>query len=244
MRIFIHKTCPTSQKILEILRDLGVLGMAEIIDVENEPLYLISLGFVHVPAILVDNQIFDYGPIKFDEFEKSIIDYRLKIEEIPKKLSRDDLINILYEDILDNLFLSLSVFLREKVSIVLKYKPTMTKITRHIDKQDLNNFIKYVENNDYDLYKEIEEKLIKYIAFSFIRELFWIHNRKISIENFDRLYPLPVFVHWVLARSSISRVGLICDITKNHKIRNKIFLIRQIIQEKWERYWEKILGSS
>lgn len=240
MKILIHKTCPTSIKLLEFLEKLGVLDKAKIIDVEKEPFYAVSLGVVHVPAIIKDDEILDFGPIKFEALEKNL-DTNNKTKTSPS--SYEELIEIIYEDILDNIFLALSVFLREKISIVLNYKPTINKLKKHIDAHYLDTLIKYIKENDENLYRNIEEKLVKYIAFSFIKELYWIHNRKLSIEEFNNLYTPPVFAHWVLARGSISRIGLIQDIAKEPKTKKKLLQLRQKIQEKWEQYWSKILHT-
>ena len=51
-------------------------------------------------------------------------------------------------------------------------------------------------------------------------------------------------MHWLLARSSVSRIGLIREITKNKRINVKVARIRHLLLEKWDIYWNKIIKEA
>ncbi len=102
--------------------------------------------------------------------------------------------------------------------------------------------IGYVRTNDKRLYSSIEEKLSKYIAYCFIRELYWIHKHRLPIEYFDEKYSIEVFTHWVMARSSISMIGLVPDLL-SRETRHKIEKPYGLIRRKWSQYWSKVIDQ-
>lgn len=47
------------------------------------------------------------------------------------------------------------------------------------------------------------------ISSNFIREMYWLYQRKLSKEEVSSKYPLEVFAHWLMVRGgALGRVGL------------------------------------
>jgi len=53
------------------------------------------------------------------------------------------------------------------------------------------------------------------------------------------MYPFHVFAHWVLARSSISRVGLLTNLTTDWELTERIKELREHLLLRWDEYSEK-----
>ena len=58
LRIYIHKSCPTSIRLLELLREEGIIEKFDIVDVEEK-------GYVSVPTLEIEDKVVDFGPIDF-----------------------------------------------------------------------------------------------------------------------------------------------------------------------------------
>ena len=90
------------------------------------------------------------------------------------------------------------------------------------------------------MYARIEDKLSRYMVFGFMRELCWIHKRRLLIEYFEEKYTLEVFCTLDYAESSVSRIGLIQDILSG-KTKPRIEKLYNLVKEKWDKYWGKIM---
>ncbi len=235
MEIYYHETCPTSRKLLDSLRKRDIANKVRLIDAKKNSFPIIGRGFVSVPVIR--NNIVDYGPVDFEAIEKYI-----ETSEWPTKtFDLEKAIEDITREALDNLFIALSVYLRRSIAILLEYPPLIEKLRLRYQNFDFDKLRSYVTENDTKIFASIEDKLIRYIAFSFIMELKWVYGRKLSIEEFERFYPENVFLHWILARSSVARVGLLEDIASNEELRRRALIIRDIIREKWDKYWDYVL---
>ena len=159
--------------------------------------------------------------------------YKRGVEKEPLK--------IMLHDVLDNLFLSLIVYLRGDVYPILEYTLTVNKALKDRCICILGFIKNEIKQCGRKLYEEIKERLKKTIALNFIRELYWIRGKKLMKEEFENLYPISIFAHWVLARSSIARIGLLHDMKNNKVLMTRIKELGTHIMENWDKYWEKVI---
>jgi len=231
IRIYIHKTCPTSIELINEIEKIGLKDM-DIVDVEKSPFKAISRGYVSVPTIEIDGEIFDFGPVDIQGF----------IQYIREKQSPDptqEILDRIIATILDNIFLALSIYLRGDISAILDYKPLLALLERNYGIKNVQLAFKNIQENNKEIYSQIEEKLLKTIAYGFIKELYYIHHKKLPIDYFER-YTYEIFLHWTLARSSISRIGLISCVDKQD-FREKVLKLMDVIKENWYKYWDKVV---
>jgi len=96
VKIFIHKTCPTSLYLLKELKKLAIFSEIETIDVSEDPFQALRFYSISVPAVFKDDKLIDMGPIDVQKMAKFIAG--TTVYEIGQ--------NELEEIILDNLWLS------------------------------------------------------------------------------------------------------------------------------------------
>jgi len=236
-KIYYHESCPTSLKLLRLLKGRKLLEKVETIDVGQRPLKAISKGLVLVPAVLKGDELIDFGSVNMEKCASIIAGESFK--EDLKKIGIEDAVNYLIHDILDNLFLSLVIYLRGNILPILDYTLSILKLNKLYGKEIIPFLTEYLEENGKQIYESIKEKLKKIIAINFMREINWIHGRVIRKEEFEKMYPFHVFAHWVLARSSISRVGLLTNLTTDRELTERIKELREHLLLRWDEYSEK-----
>ncbi len=129
LRIYVHRLCHTSIRLLRILHEKKI-GDIKIVDIGQNPLALVSMGIVSVPAVEVDGSIIDFGPIDPDNI-LSIIAEEKKISLSPI----EDAIEAIYKEILDNLFIALTIYLRGSIALVFEYRPIVDKIRSRMNER-------------------------------------------------------------------------------------------------------------
>ena len=231
--ILFHKTCPTSIKLLEALRRENLLDRVELVDVGVYPFEAVSRGMVSVPAIYINDKIFDFGPINIDRAVK-LIKKTLENESAYSYNPKEKLVNT----VLDNLFLAITTYLSESLTPLLEYLPLVELL--EVKGEKFESFKKEIEKEEKEILGEIGEKLVRVIAYNFIKELYWINKRKLKWKEFTEIYSDEVLKHWFLARSTIARIGLNLD-RFYLVIDEKIKQFKKLLYEKWDRYWENIL---
>jgi len=118
IRVVIHKTCPTSLKVMLFLKERGLLKDAEIIDAEEEPFKAIQLGVLSVPAIFVDEKIVAMGPVDFESLNDRLSGKKIYAENINAKYG----LKQTFIAILDSLGTASWVYFREDIKDILEYR--------------------------------------------------------------------------------------------------------------------------
>ena len=199
-KIYIHKTCPTSLKLLEALERENLLDRVQIIDVEERPFAAINIGVVSVPIIECDGEVIDFGPIKIEDVVKMV----KRGEILKEKPSIEDAVKKILRIIRDNLFLALNMYIRESPEFILESKALQSAL--NLDEEDVEAIRKYVKERREKIYEEVEEKLLRTIVRNLEMEITMLEMGKI----FESEEILKEHIkHWIIARSSTARIGLI-----------------------------------
>ncbi len=228
--IYYHDTCPTSIKLIDTLEKEGLLDLVRLINVRNHPFLAINRGVLSVPAIEIDGEIIDFGPIDFDYVIS-------KIKGLNADLEFNDKLKGFKITILDNLFLALSLYIHEDVNVLLDYYLIRKRLG--LLGRDISDVKKELGLDNIDFYRSIEEKLLKVIAINLLREVKWLNNIDLTKDEFLRKYSIDVLSHWLAARGSIARVGLIIPNDKS-RIRCKAIKLHDFIRENWDYLMSKI----
>jgi len=142
LKLYYHLSCPTSLKLIRLLIEKELIKNLEAIDVGKKPLTAISRGLILVPAIEKKREIINCGPVNIENILNAFAEKKVSSEI--KEASPEDIIDFLVHDILDNLFLSLIVYLRESILPILDYTPSISKLTR-LYKTELSTSVKILE---------------------------------------------------------------------------------------------------
>ena len=153
----------------------------DIVAVEKSPFKAISREYVSMPTIEVDREIFDFGPVDIHGFVQCI---REKQSPYPTR----EILDRIVATILDNIFLALSSYLRGDMSAILDYKPLVALPERNYGSKNVQLAFENIKENNKEIYRQIEAKLLKTIAYGFIKELYHIHRKKASHRLFPTIY--------------------------------------------------------
>ncbi len=204
-------------ELLKKLRNLNILDLVELIDVSKHPLQALSECIVSVPTIFIDGELLDFGPIDVNDVANKIISYldskKILFEqrEIP---DLESVVKRLRKIVYDNLFLACNVYLREELMWLLD-SPRITQLL-NLDNKKKEALLEHLELKQRDYYERMEEKLLKVLRYNLeleLRVVFGEQKVKEKIEKMDTEY----IMHWLMARSSVARIGLIDPLRVNLK---------------------------
>lgn len=228
--IYYHATCPTSIKLINLLKKEGLLDSVKLIDVKDNPFIALNNGILSVPAIEINGEIIDFGPIDFD-----YVLNRIRGNNAVYELS--DKVNTLKRIILDNLFLSLVLYLHEKLEPLLDYYLIRKRLGW--ENKELHEIKSELRLSNESFYRVIEEKLLKVIAINLLREIKWLNQIELTKRNFLDRYDVDTLSHWLIARGSVARVNLIVPDEKL-KVRSKAIKLLNFIKDNWSYLIQKV----
>jgi len=216
IKLVIHKTCPTSLKVMLFLKERGLLRDAEIIDAEEDPFKAIQLGVLSVPAIFVDEKIVAMGPVDFESLNDRLSGKKIYAENINAKYG----LKQTFIAILDSLGTASWVYFREDIKDILEYRVLVEPAIGIVDWEESKKESYLKEVYDYFLSKKnmfmktYSTYFFKNFTKNFIREQYWLHGIWPD-ENVFNIYTLEVFTHWLILRSAIGRIGMKMDALKD-----------------------------
>jgi len=223
INIYIHKTCPTSTKLLELLEKNNLLDKVNVIDVGEEPFKLLNKGAISVPYIEKDGELVDMGPI---DFEKVLSAIKTHLVDKPREKVFNDIATKLMHLVVDNVFYSISVYLRESLTFLLDSEP----VVKYLCLEDkVESFKEWLVEKEIEILTNYIESIKKTIVRNFLFEIKLLKGEKITLDKFKKSYSVQHIAHWLLFRGSVARVSLINIekinvIDKAQEIYNEILL--------------------
>jgi len=197
------------------------LKNVKLINVKDNPFLALNKRILSVPAIEIDGEIIDFGPIDFDYVLNIIKGNRATIE-------LSDKLKALKITTIDNLFLALSLYLHEELDVLLNYYLIRKRLGWHDKSIDEIKSELGISNNSF--YETIEEKLLKVISINLLREIKWLDQIELTRDNFLSKYDVYALSHWLIARGSIARIGLFI-LDEKSKIRSKAIKLLDFIKD-------------
>ncbi|MGQ4832719.1 MAG: glutaredoxin domain-containing protein [Candidatus Asgardarchaeia archaeon] len=219
IEIIIHKTCPTSLKVVKFVREHNLSEKTVIIDAAERPYYAITKGVISVPAIFVNGKIIAMGPVDFDSLYERLTTGRVYVEDIDAKYGMKQT----FIAILDALGTASWVYLKEDIKEILEYRllvePTIGIVDWEESRKEeyLKDVYDYFLSKKETFLKTYSKYFFKNFTKNFIREYYWRTGEFPSESVFD-VYTEDVFGHWLATRGTIGRIGLRLEILQDpHK---------------------------
>ncbi|WP_338604775.1 thioredoxin family protein [Sulfolobus tengchongensis] len=242
VEIFIHKTCVECNMLLEYLENKGLLSKVKIIDTELYPFLAFERGVISTPSVFIDGKLVYAGAVDFDEFEKIISG-----EKIIKQIDKNNLIEKLMYGIVDSFAATAWLYINRDFDSFMAQKDFVIAVTglallNDSEKEEYYNYLRNVMIKEGEKYiEEWKPKMLRNIASNFIRELFWLYEKKISKDVVIQKYPLEVFAHWLMVRGgAVGRVGVRIHSLSNTIIMNRILDAYNFMLENYDELFNKI----
>lgn len=240
VEIFTHRNCTECNLLLEYLDQNGLLGKVQVIDTELYPFLAIERGVISTPSIFVDGKLIYAGTVDFGEFGKI-----LNGEKIAKKINKEEIINKLMYGIVDSFAATAWIYVNRDLDSFMAQKDfimAVTGLALSDDSEEEYNYLRNIMIKEGEKYiQKWEDKMIRNISSNFIREIYWLYRRKISIEDIKSKYPLEVFAHWLMIRgASVGRVGVKIYPLSDLTVMQRIIKVYKYMLDNYENLWEKI----
>ncbi|MCI4435896.1 MAG: hypothetical protein JHC33_03690 [Ignisphaera sp.] len=193
VEMLIHPTCGPSYRLVKDLGGRGLLDKVRII-VADEPRYALSYGVFSVPWVTLNGV-----PVDAKEVDALITGSGLGSRDPVEAVKK----TILYSN-----YLSSVVALWGSVDPILTREVVAVATRAYVTGANVDDVLKIVSEKREELYKELEEPLVKALAVGFVRELFWASSAELDEEKLKAV-TTPITVRlWLIAKASVGRVGI------------------------------------
>lgn len=243
VEIFTHKNCIECNILLEYLENKGLLGKVKIIDTELYPFLAFERGVISTPSIFIDGKLVYAGTVDLEEFEKI-----LRGERVVKQIEKDKLIEKLMYGIVDSFAATAWLFINRDFDSFMAQRDFVLAVTglafaNDNEAEEYYNYLRNIMIKEGEKYlEEWKFKMLKNISSNFIRELFWLYERKIDKELVIQRYPVEVFAHWLMIRGgSIGRVGLRIHPLSDQLIMKRVLEAYNFMLENYDQLWDKVI---
>lgn len=198
VEILIHPTCGSSYRLVKDLGGRGLLDKVRI-TVADEPRYALGYGVFSVPWVTLNGVPVAADPVDAKEVEALVTGSRLG----PR-----DPVEAVKKTILHSNYLSAVVALWGSIDPILTKEVVAVATRAYVTGANVDDVLKIVSEKRGELYKELEEPLVKALAVGFVRELFWASSAELDEEKLKAM-STPVAVRlWLIAKASVGRVGI------------------------------------
>jgi len=179
----------------------------KVIDVQQNPYEAQARKILGVPATFIDGSLAFVGAPPLNDIESFIQRKDTNLGELPDvtkvaELAVDALCGISTTAIRFYLYGDYESLFRNK-----EFSARLMKLRswNNIDAEKLREILESKRAQ----FIEIKNKvLMEKIASEFVREIYWLYDEYPQREEVDRLYPAPVFAHWLMTRASMGgRIG-------------------------------------
>lgn len=193
VQMLIHPTCATSYKVIKHLHSKGLLDKVEVYPTSS-PGGAMEVKAWSVPWILVDGAPAATDPVGPEEVEAMILDGKGRQVKSPEEAFMETVLHSAYAASVAIVHGRMDPVLDEDlISAALRTplggpSPSQLKVS-------------------HALYKEWEGKLVRALAISLVREIWWTTRGSPPAQ--EQLGDLKVLAGtWILAKASIGRAGL------------------------------------
>jgi len=232
VEVFIHPTCATCHRLINLLKEWGYLSRVRVIDTSRDPYVAIRRGVRSVPSIFIDGELVFAGIVDFEELRR-ILEGGLSKGE--PEITTEELVGKFFNGVLDSVATALWLYINEDCEAFLRDRDFILGITNLslVENRDrlLEELRRELVGSCTDYINELEESFHEVITKNLAREIYWLHGKPLSWVEVSRLYPREILAHWMLVRSALGRVGL-----RMHGLNEEGFRLK--VEKTW-RYMEK-----
>ncbi|MFP3201636.1 MAG: thioredoxin family protein [Sulfolobus sp.] len=243
VEIFTHRTCTECNMLLEFLEQKGLLGKVTVIDTELYPFIAFERGVISTPSVFIDGKLVFAGVVDYEELEKL-----LRGENVKVTINKDELVQKLMFGIINSFAATAWLYVNRDFDAFMAQRDFVFAVTSLslVDQQTANEYYNYLRNvmvKEGEKYlEEWKDKMLRVIAANFIRELYFLYERKLSNEEIMSKYPLEVFAHWLMIRGgTVGRVGLRIHPLSEKDTLNRISEAYVYMLSNSSSLWDKII---
>ncbi|BBG24275.1 thioredoxin family protein [Sulfuracidifex tepidarius] len=241
IEVFTHRNCTECHILLDYLKEKGLIEKVEIIDTEKYPFLAFERGVISTPSVFVDGNLIFAGKVDFDK-----LDDILKGNKVESAILEDQLLEKLMEGIVDSFAATAWIYVNRDLSLFVEQKDFVMAVTGiAIDdrrEQLYLRILKDVKEKEDMLLEEWKERMMRNIASNFVRELYWLYERKLDKEDIAKTYPLEVFSHWLMVRGgAVGRVGLRIYPLSDKTVISRISEAYLYLFNNYDSLWEKVV---
>ncbi|AWR99845.1 thioredoxin family protein [Metallosphaera hakonensis] len=240
VEIFTHKNCTECNLLVEYLEQRGLLGKVKLIDTEAYPFLALEKGVISTPSVFVDGKMVYAGKVDFAEFEEL-----LKGNGVERKFNRDELVTRFMEGIVDSFAATAWLYVNRDFDSFMEQKDFVFAVTGLALSEGGDEGYQYLRNvllKDRDkILQEWEPKMFRNISSNFVREIYWLYQRKLPRDEIFSRYPLEVFAHWLMIRGGVvGRVGLRIHPLSEVETMTRIARVYGYTMENYDSIWERV----
>jgi len=243
VEIFIHRNCIDCNILLEWLEQKNLLGFVQVIDTELYPFLALERGVLSTPSIFIDGKLYFAGVVDYDELEKI-----LTLDNVTSKriIDKEKLVEKLMEGITNSFAVTAWIYINRDFDALFAQKDFVMAVTGLVDSEnseEMYNYLRTVMLRDGEKYlEEWKEVMIRRIASNFVRELYWLYNRKLDPEDVKKRYPLETFAHWLMVRGgAVGRVGLRIHSLSNIEVVSRIAEVYDYLFKNYDEIWSRVI---
>lgn len=243
VEIFTHKNCIECNFLIEYLEKNGLLSKVTIIDTELYPFLAFERGVISTPSIFVDGKLIFAGVVDYDELSKILSGVSVTIS-----VKKDELADKLMFGIVNSFAATAWLYVNKDFDALMAQRDFVFAVTglalaNEKEAEELYNYLRNIMVKEGETYFEKwKERMKRSISSNFIREIYWLYEKKVEKEYILQRYPLEVFAHWLMVRGgAVGRVGL-----RIHPLREKEIILRIneayiYMFENYDSIWDKVI---
>ncbi|BDC19713.1 thioredoxin family protein [Acidianus sp. HS-5] len=240
VEIFTHRNCTECNLLLEYLDQKGLLGRVQVIDTELYPFLALERGVISTPSVFIDGKLVYAGTVDFQEFERL-----LQGEKVVRKINKDELVDKLMYGIVDSFAATAWLYVNLDFDSFMAQKDFVMAVTGLVLSEDSDELYNYLRNlvikNGAEYVKKWEDRMLRNISSNFVREIYWLYNSKLSLEEIKAKYPIEVFAHWLMVRGgSTGRVGLRIHPLTEKDTMERISRAYIYMLNNYDQLWDKV----
>ncbi|AWR97636.1 thioredoxin [Acidianus sulfidivorans JP7] len=240
VEIFTHKNCTECNMLLEYLDKKNLLGKVQIIDTELYPFLALERGVISTPSVFIDGTLVYAGSVDFEEFEKL-----LSGDKITKKIDKDELVDKLMAGIVDSFAATAWIYVNMDFDSFMAQKDFVLAVTGLVfadNKEEMYNYLRNTMIKEgYKYVEKWNDRILRNISSNFVREIYWLYQTKIPVDELKRKYTFEIFAHWLMVRGgSTGRVGLRIHPITDTEVMERIKKAYDYMLLNYDNLWEKV----
>ena len=196
--IIIHPTCASSYRLVKNLAEKNLVSRVKLVDVSS-PRNFTRLRPWSVPWVLVGGEPVAADPTNVDEVLQIINNSWRKQLDLEEQFMKT---------VLSSAYASSLSYLWGDTSIVLEDSFIEAAVRAKLLGLDVEKIRRILESRSKELYTKWEKKIVKTLAYVFVREYWWSAEGKTSAQEIREHINEEVLGVWLLGKASIGRVGL------------------------------------
>ncbi|BFH72680.1 thioredoxin family protein [Sulfurisphaera javensis] len=243
VEIFTHRNCIECNFLIEYLEKNGLLSKVTIIDTELYPFLAFERGVISTPSIFVNGKLVFAGLVDYDELTKI-----LSGESVSVNVNKDELLDKLMLGIINSFAATAWLYVNKDFDALMAQKDFVTAVTglalvNEKESEELYNYLRNVIIKEGETYFEKwKDKMKRVISSNFIRELYWLYEKKLEKSEVLSKYPLEVFAHWLMVRGgAVGRVGLRIHPLSEKEVIMRISEVYMYLFDNYDNLWDKVI---